>query len=161
MAGGLDHQAIKVHEHYMRCCLEQAKLAADAEEVPVGACVVLNDKIIGRAANACIGMNDPSAHAEILALRAAAQARENYRLGGAWLYVTIEPCTMCAGALVHARIAGLVFGAREPRAGAIVSTATVLDNPALNHKTAWYEGVLAQPAGELIAGFFSARRRLH
>lgn len=159
--GELAHQATKAHERYMRCCLEQAKLAANAGEVPVGACVVLNDKIIGMAANACIGMNDPSAHAEILALRMAAQTIENYRLGGAWLYVTVEPCTMCAGALVHARIAGLVFGAREPRAGAIASTAAVLDNPALNHKPAWYEGVLAQSASELMQDFFSARRRLH
>src|SRR6186713_3279074 len=118
----------------MRRALALAAAGRAAGEVPVGAVVVLDGTVIGEGANQPIGSNDPTAHAEIVALRAAATRVGNYRLTGATLYVTIEPCTMCAGALVHARVRTLVFGAREPRAGAVVSTASAIENAALNHR---------------------------
>jgi tRNA(adenine34) deaminase len=142
----------------MRRALACAAHAAARGEVPVGAVVVQGGAIIGEGFNQPISARDPTAHAEIVALRAAARALGNYRLSGATLYVTIEPCTMCAGALVHARIAHLVYGAREPRAGAIVSTAAVLDNAALNHRVDVVEGVLAGEAAALLKDFFAARR---
>ena len=121
-------------ETWMRAALELAQEAADQGEVPVGAVVVREGKIIGRGCNAPITKADPTAHAEINALREAAMTAGNYRLPGATLVVTVEPCTMCAGALLHARIETLVFGAREPRAGAVFSSAKVLENPGLNHR---------------------------
>ena len=121
-------------ETWMRAALELAQEAADQGEVPVGAVVVREGKIIGRGCNAPITKVDPTAHAEINALREAAMTAGNYRLPGATLVVTVEPCTMCAGALLHARIETLVFGAREPRAGAVFSSAKVLENPGLNHR---------------------------
>lgn len=142
----------------MRRALECAGLAAAAGEVPVGAVVVRGGEIVGEGFNQPIGSNDPTAHAEIVALRAAARTLGNYRLTGATLYVTIEPCTMCTGALIHARVASLVFGAREPRAGAIVSAATVLGNAALNHRVDVIEGVLADDATALLKAFFAPRR---
>jgi tRNA(adenine34) deaminase len=135
-----------------------AQQAAAAGEVPVGAVVVRDGVVLGEGANCPIGARDPSAHAEIVALRAAALTAGNYRLPDATLYVTIEPCTMCAGALVHARIGTLVFGTREPRAGAIVSTANVLDNADLNHRIGVVEGVLSEQCAELLQRFFRARR---
>lgn len=146
------------HQHYMKRCLELARRAAALGETPVGACVVLADEIIGEGHNAPITRQDPTAHAEICALRAAAQRLGNYRLTNARLYVSIEPCTMCAGALVHARIAQLIFGAKEPQAGAVVSTAGVLDNAALNHRVQWQAGVLADEAAAIMKDFFAARR---
>jgi tRNA(adenine34) deaminase len=146
------------HEAYMQRALWWAERAADAGEVPVGAVVVCDGEMIGEGANQPIGSHDPTAHAEIVALRAAARRIGNYRLPGATLYVTIEPCTMCAGALIHARIGTLVFGAREPRAGAVVSTAAVIDNSALNHRIVVVEGVLAEDAGALLRRFFRAKR---
>lgn len=145
-------------EEFMDEALAQAQLALDAGEVPVGALVVLEGEIIGRGCNQVIAAADPSAHAEILALRQAARRLGNHRLPGAWLYATVEPCTMCAGALVHARVATLVFGAREPRAGAVVSTARVLDNPALNHRVQVQEGVRGEPCAAMMTSFFQARR---
>ena len=142
----------------MRRALECAAVAAAAGEVPVGAVVVHGGEIVGEGFNQPIRSCDPTAHAEIVALRAAARAVGNYRLPGATLYVTIEPCTMCAGALIHARIATLVYGAREPRAGAIVSTAAVLANAALNHSVDVVEGVLADDATALLKAFFAPRR---
>ena len=135
-----------------------AQQAAAAGEVPVGAVVVRDGVVLGEGANGPIGGHDPTAHAEIVALRAAALTAGNYRLPDATLYVTIEPCTMCAGALVHARIGTLVFGTREPRAGAIVSTANVLDNAGLNHRIGVVEGVLAAQCADLLQRFFRARR---
>lgn len=146
------------HEAFMRRALWWAQQAAAAGEVPVGAVVVRAGVVLGEGANQPIGSHDPTAHAEIVALRAAAQHAANYRLTDATLYVTIEPCTMCAGALVHARIATLVFGAREPRAGAIISTASVIDNVALNHRIGVVEGVLAEECGALLRAFFRAKR---
>ena len=146
------------HEHWMRRALELAALAAQREEVPVGAVVVRDGELLGEGFNQVITAADPSAHAEIVALRDAAAKAGNYRLPGATLYVTLEPCTMCAGALVHARIAELVFAAREPRAGVVCSTCQLLDEPWYNHKVSWQEGVLATQSAELLQAFFRARR---
>lgn len=142
----------------MREALRLAAHAAGLGEVPVGAVVVRDGIIIGRGFNRPIGSVDPTAHAELVALREAAVYIRNYRLTGADLYVTIEPCTMCAGALVHARIGRLVFGTREPRAGAIVSTGQVLAAPGLNHRVDVVEGVLADEAQRLLQDFFRQRR---
>ena len=143
---------------FMEEAIEQAGLALRAGEVPVGAVVVVAGEIVGRGWNQVISSKDPTAHAEIVALRDAARQTGNYRLPGAQVYVTVEPCTMCAGALVHARVAALVFGAREPRAGAVVSTAQALDNPALNHRVQVTEGVAADECAALLTDFFKARR---
>ncbi len=143
----------------MRCALRLAEKARERGEVPVGAVVVAQGEVIGEGFNQPITLQDPSAHAEMLALRAAAKHIGNYRLQGASLYVTIEPCMMCCGAMVHARIARLVFAAREPRAGAVVSNAQLLENRWLNHRVQVVEGVLAEPCGELMRAFFRERRR--
>ena len=147
-------------ESCMHLALEEARAAADRDEVPVGAVVVdlANGVLLGRGRNRVIEDCDPSAHAEIVALRAAGAARGNYRLPGATLYVTVEPCTMCAGALVHARIERLVFGAPEPRAGAVQSRGRVLENPAHNHRVAVKGGVMATDCAALMRAFFEVRR---
>jgi tRNA(adenine34) deaminase len=142
----------------MREALRLAEAASALDEVPVGAVVVRDGVIVGRGYNRPISGVDPTAHAEIVALRQAAAFIGNYRLTGSDLYVTVEPCTMCAGALVHARIGRLVFGTREPRAGAVVSTAQVLSAPGLNHRVDVIEGVLAEQAQQMIQEFFRARR---
>jgi tRNA(adenine34) deaminase len=144
------------HEHWMRIALAQADLAAGAGEVPVGAVLVGSEGELSRAGNAPLATHDPSAHAEILALRAAGRKRGNYRLPGTTLYVTVEPCTMCTGALVHARVTTLVFGVREPKGGAVVSRAGVLDG--LNHRFDVVEGVLEAECRERLTEFFLARR---
>ena len=146
------------HVDWMRLALEEAGRAAAMGEVPVGAVVVQDGALLGSGFNCPISSGDPTAHAEIVALRAAAKRSGNYRLPGAALYVTVEPCTMCAGALVHARIATLVCGAVEPRSGAVISTANVLDNPALNHRVEVVGGVLAQECAEVLRAFFAERR---
>lgn len=143
---------------HMREALRLAAHAASCGEVPVGAVVVLDEVIVGRGYNRPIGAHDPTAHAEMVALRQAAAYLGNYRLTGADLYVTIEPCAMCAGALVHARIRRVIFGAREPRAGAVVSTARTLDLPGLNHRVEVAEGLLADDAQRLMQDFFRERR---
>jgi len=145
-------------EQFMREALRLAALAGDQGEVPVGAVVVVDGVIVGRGHNRPIMARDPTAHAEIVALRQAASYLGNYRLTSAELYVTIEPCAMCAGALVHARIERVVFGAREPRAGAVVSTTQLLDLPALNHRVRAEEGLLADEAQRLMQAFFRQRR---
>lgn len=142
----------------MRRALALAEAAGAAGEVPVGAVVVRAGIVIGEGRNGQVGAADPTAHAEIVALRDAGRREGNYRLPGAVLYVTVEPCTMCAGALVHARIATLVYGANEPRAGAVASTASVLANPGLNHRVAVLNGVLADESGALLKRFFAERR---
>ncbi len=142
----------------MRRALMLARRAGEGGEVPVGAVVVLDGRIVGQGFNRPIRALDPTAHAEVVALRSAAAQVGNYRLTGATLYVTIEPCTMCAGALVHARIERLVFGAREPKAGAVVSTARLLEQPSLNHRVRIEEGLLADEASALLREFFAARR---
>jgi tRNA(adenine34) deaminase len=126
--------------------------------VPVGAVVVVDGKIIGRGFNRPISGVDPTAHAEVVALREAAASIGNYRLTGATMYVTVEPCVMCVGAMIHARIGTLVFGATEPKAGAIESTARVHELPALNHRLVVVSGVLARECGDLMRTFFQERR---
>lgn len=145
--------------HWMQMALTLAEQAASVGEVPVGAVVVRDGEVIGEGFNRTISSHDPTAHAEIVALRDAASRLKNYRLPGAELYVTIEPCTMCAGALVHARISHLIFGAKEARAGAIVSSARVLENPGLNHLVQITGGVCESEAGQLMADFFKAKRK--
>ena len=145
-------------EEWMRAALVLARQAAKKDEVPVGAVVVRDKQIVGRGFNQPIGRHDPTAHAEIMALRDAAQTLGNYRLPGCTLVVTVEPCTMCAGALVHARIERLIFGAKEPKAGAVCSSARVLDNLGLNHKVTVIEGVLEKECKALMSGFFQGRR---
>ncbi len=143
---------------YMRLALEQARAAATAGEVPVGAVLVMGDRIIARAANRTIADCDPTAHAEIIALREAARELGNYRLGGATLYVTLEPCSMCAGAMVQARIARLMYGCDDPKGGAVRSCFAVLDHPMLNHRVEVTSGVLAEECAAAIQAFFAARR---
>ena len=145
-------------EEWMQFALGLAEEAARHDEVPVGAVVVRENQIVGRGFNQPIGRHDPTAHAEIMALRDAAQTLGNYRLPGCTLVVTVEPCTMCAGALVHARIEQLIFGAREPRAGAVCSSSRVLENQGLNHKVTVIEGVLEKECNALMAAFFQERR---
>ena len=144
----------------MAQALGLAEEAARCGEVPVGAVVVDlgANVLLGQGRNRVIEDHDPSAHAELVALRAAGARRRNYRLPGTTLYVTVEPCTMCAGALVHARIQRLVFGATEPRSGAVESRARVLDSPAHNHQVAVSGGVMATECGALMRSFFQARR---
>ncbi len=142
----------------MREAIAEARKGAELGEVPVGAILVRDGTIIGRGFNQPISSHDPSAHAEMVALRQAALADNNYRLPGTTLYVTLEPCTMCSGLLVHSRISRLVFGASEPRSGAVVSRAQVLDQPWLNHRVLVEGGVLAEECGALLTEFFRARR---
>ncbi|MGE0482965.1 MAG: tRNA adenosine(34) deaminase TadA [Gammaproteobacteria bacterium] len=144
--------------HWMQLALAQARAAEAAGEVPVGAVVVIGGEVIGRGHNAGITTHDPTAHAEIVALREAAGARGNYRLSGATLYATLEPCPMCAGAIVHARIARVVYAAPDPRAGAAGSVMDVLAHPALNHRPEVVAGVEREAAAELLVAFFRARR---
>jgi len=143
----------------MREALGLAAEAARAGEVPVGAVVVAGGEIIGRGRNAPVGTSDPTAHAEIAALRDAAARTGNYRLTGSTLYVTVEPCLMCVGALVHARVATLVYGAPEPKAGAIESTQSAHEHPALNHRIAVISGVLARECAAVIQTFFRSKRQ--
>jgi tRNA(adenine34) deaminase len=145
-------------ERFMRVALEQALEGGIRGEVPVGAVVVIEDEIVGAGFNQPIGGQDPTAHAEIVALREAARRIGNYRLPGATLYVTIEPCQMCVGAMIHARVARLVFGAREPKAGAIESAMRAHEHPALNHRLIATAGVLEDECREVIQRFFRDKR---
>ena len=143
---------------FMLAALEQALMARERGEVPVGAIVVLNGAIVGRGFNQPIASHDPTAHAEIVALRDAAQRVRNYRLTGATLYVTIEPCQMCVGAMVHGRIARLVYGTTEPKAGAIESAMRAHEHPALNHRLEAIGGVLEEQCRAVMQEFFQDRR---
>jgi tRNA(adenine34) deaminase len=143
---------------FMRAALAEAQAAGARGEVPVGAAIVADGRIVARAGNRTIADCDPSAHAEIVALREAAKALGNYRLLGATLYVTIEPCAMCAGAMIQARVARLVYGADDAKAGAVRSCFTMLDHPQLNHRVEVVGGVLADEAVALLQNFFAARR---
>jgi tRNA(adenine34) deaminase len=145
-------------EDFIREALELARDAERGGEVPVGAVVVLDGRIIGRGRNSPIARNDPTAHAEILAMRAAAQNVNNYRLTGSTLYVTLEPCVMCAGALVAARVSRLVFGARDLRFGGVRSKFRLADADVLNHRVEIVEGVLGAECAELLHRFFTSRR---
>ncbi len=142
----------------MEAALEEARQAAEAGEVPIGAVAVHDGEIIARGQNRVLRTNDPTAHAEIVALRGAAAALGNYRLNGVTLYVTLEPCAMCAGAMVHARIARLVYAAADPKAGAAGSVLGVVNHPRLNHLMQVEQGIMAEEAGELLRSFFRERR---
>lgn len=146
-------------EYYMRLALEQARLARAAGEVPVGAVVVRDGEVIGAGWNRPISSLDPTAHAEMMALREAARRVGNYRLTGCSLYVTIEPCAMCTGAIFHARIARVVYGAPEPKTGMAGSVLNLYAEPRLNHHAEIVGGVLAAECGALVSGFFAARRQ--
>lgn len=143
----------------MRLALREAERAAREGEVPVGAVVVQGDRLVARAHNRPVHLKDPSAHAEILALRRAARKLGNYRLKGCTLYATIEPCAMCAGAIVQARLGRLVYGARDPKAGANGSALAVLNHPKLNHQVEVVTGVLAEDCAAILRNFFRRRRR--
>ncbi|MGB4811429.1 MAG: tRNA adenosine(34) deaminase TadA [Methylophilaceae bacterium] len=146
------------HASFMQQALLMAKQAALAGEVPVGAIVVKNGEIIGRGSNGPIGLHDPTAHAEIIAMRQAAQHLGNYRLIDCTLYVTLEPCAMCSGAIQHARIATLVFGANDPKTGACGSVVNLMNEPKLNHHTRVISGVLADECGAILSAFFKQHR---
>ena len=145
-------------EHYMLEALQEASRAESLGEVPVGAIVVLDGRILGRGCNQPLGSRDPTAHAEIVALRQAARTTGNYRLTGAQLFVTLEPCPMCAGASLQARIQTLVFGARDPKAGAVRSLHRLLEDPRHNHEVDIVEGILADECRRKLQAFFRKRR---
>src|SRR5512139_2055154 len=140
----MTERSMDLHDAFMRAALDEARRGFDADEVPVGSVVVLEGQILGRGFNQPIGSHDPTAHAEIVAMREAAGRIGNYRLTGATLYVTIEPCQMCVGAMVHARIARVAYGAPEPKAGAIQSAMRAHEHPALNHRISATGGVLEE-----------------
>jgi tRNA(adenine34) deaminase len=143
---------------YLRAAIAEAQAAEIAGEVPVGAIVVHEGKIIGRGQNRVLRDSDPTAHAEIVALREAGRNLANYRLEDCTLYVTLEPCAMCAGAILHARIARLVYAAPDPKAGACGSVLSVMNHPQLNHKLEVISGLLAEECGALLTNFFRSRR---
>ena len=147
----LDHQ-------FMQQAIEQAQLAALAGGVPVGAVLVRDGKVVSNGFNQPITRHDPSAHAEMLALRLAAKAEENYRLPGSTLYVTLEPCTMCAGAMLHARVDRIVYGASDPKTGAAGSVLDVFSLKQINHQTTVEGGIMGEECGELLRSFFKERR---
>ena len=144
--------------NYMQLALEEARASAAMGEVPIGALLVHQEKIIARSGNRTIRDNDPTAHAEIVVLREAARALSNYRLSGASLYVTLEPCSMCAGAAIQARISKLIYAADDPRGGAVRSCFEVLSHPRLNHRVEVISGILADESSALLQFFFAARR---
>lgn len=145
-------------EIFLQEALAEARAAAQAGEVPIGAVLVREGEIISRGQNRVLRDQDPTAHAEIVAMRSAAQVLRNYRLPDCELFVTLEPCSMCAGAMIHARIKRLIYAAADPKAGAAGSVLEVLNHPRLNHKMAVTSGVLAEEAGELLRSFFRERR---
>ena len=155
---GYGEDPLSAEETFMRAALEEARRGLLAGEVPVGAVVVHDGEIVARAHNAPIALNDPTAHAEILALREAGRKRGNYRLMGAALYVTVEPCPMCCGAALQARVARVVYGAADPKAGAVESLHRLLDDARFNHRVEAVGGVLAGECGALLREFFDTKR---
>jgi tRNA(adenine34) deaminase len=145
-------------ERWMQEALEEARRAETEGEIPIGAIILINEKIVGRGRNHSVRSHDPTAHAEVLALRHAAHTMRNYRLPGSILVVTIEPCLMCVGALIHARVDEIVFGAADPKAGAVQSLFQMANDPQLNHQIAVTSGVLADECGGLLRAFFESRR---
>ena len=148
----------ELDRQFMQQALDQAKLAAMAGEVPVGAVLVRDGKIISRGFNQPISNSDPSAHAEMMALRAAAHIESNYRLPGTTLYVTLEPCLMCAGAMLHARVERVVFGATDPKTGAAGSVLNVFSEKQINHQTQVEGGIMGDECGQILRDFFKGRR---
>lgn len=157
-ADGVPQAAAMSHEDAMRRALAQAALARQLGEVPVGAIVVLDGRVIGEGFNQPISAVDPTAHAEVIAMRAAARAIGNYRLTGSVLYATVEPCLMCVGAMIHARVKQVIFGAPEPRAGALVSATRAHETPGLNHRIEVVGGVLEEECRQIMQAFFAERR---
>lgn len=147
-----------IDQKFMRAALEEARGAGERGEVPVGAVIVIDGSAVSRAGNRTITHCDPTAHAEIVALREAAQRCGNYRLLGATLYVTIEPCAMCAGAMIQARVARLVYGADDPKGGAVRTCLSILDHPRLNHRVEVTAGILADESAAILKTFFAERR---
>ena len=145
-------------ERFMRMALEEARKAGKEGEVPVGAVLVSGEDVLARAGNGPIALNDPTAHAEIRAIRSAAAQMGNYRLPGTTLYATLEPCIMCAGAILHARIGRVVFGCRDPRGGAVESLYRILRDERLNHYASWTGGILEGECSEILSGFFRQKR---
>jgi tRNA(adenine34) deaminase len=148
----------ELDRQFMQEALDQAKLAAMAGEVPVGAVLIRDGKIISRGFNQPISNSDPSAHAEMMALRAAAHIESNYRLPGTTLYVTLEPCIMCAGAMLHARVERVVFGAADPKTGAAGSVLNVFSEKQINHQTQVEGGIMSDECGQILRDFFKGRR---
>ena len=148
----------ELDQQYMRLALEQAQLAAQSGEVPVGAVLVKDGQVISKAFNKPIANHDPSAHAEMLALREAALAEKNYRIPGSTLYVTLEPCAMCAGAMLHARIDRVVYGAPDPKTGAAGSALDIFSSKQINHQTSVDGGIMSEECGQLLRDFFKGRR---
>jgi tRNA(adenine34) deaminase len=148
------------HEHFMRIALEEAEQALREDEVPIGAAIVHEGRVIARAHNQREQLRDPTAHAEMIAITQAAESLQSWRLEGCTLYVTLEPCPMCAGAIVQARIPTVVYGAADPKAGAVHTLYRLLDDPRLNHRAEAVAGVLAEPCGEILSRFFREQRRL-
>jgi tRNA(adenine34) deaminase len=148
----------ELDQQYMRLAIEQAQLAAQSGEVPVGAVLVRDGQVISRAFNKPIANHDPSAHAEMLALREAALAVENYRIPGATLYVTLEPCAMCSGAMLHARLDRVVYGAPDPKTGAAGSVLNLFSSKQINHQTSVEGGIMSEECGQLLRDFFKGRR---
>jgi tRNA(adenine34) deaminase len=149
-----------LHDHFMRLALEQAQQALTEDEVPVGAVIVHGDRIIAAAHNQREQLRDPTAHAEMIAITQAAESLGSWRLEDCLLYVTLEPCIMCSGAILQARIPVVVYGASDPKAGAVGSLFQLLDDSRLNHRCQIVPGVLAPACGEILTGFFQAQRRL-
>jgi len=159
---GVSVPSSEVHaedQRWMQLAIEQACKARDNDEVPVGAVVVRNGQLIGSGSNQVISRSDPSAHAEVVALRAAALDAANYRLPHSTLYVTLEPCAMCVGTLVHARVARVVFGATEPKAGCLVSNSSLIESGHFNHRFEFEGGVLGDECSLMLSEFFASRRK--
>ncbi len=148
----------ELYQQYMRMAIEQAQLAAQSGEVPVGAVLVKDGQVISKAFNKPIANHDPSAHAEMLALREAALAEDNYRIPGSTLYVTLEPCAMCSGAMLHARIDRVVYGASDPKTGAAGSVLDIFASKQINHQTSVEGGIMSEECGQLLRDFFKGRR---
>lgn len=155
----MKEESLIEHEHFMQEALNEALKADALNEVPVGAIVVLNGEVIGRGFNQPISAQDPTAHAEMMALRDAAKHVSNYRIVDADLYVTIEPCTMCSGAIVHSRVQRVIFGAAEPKSGVVMSQKNIFNEPYLNHNVEVLGGVLAEECTEVMQNFFKRRRK--
>jgi len=149
-----------MHDHYMQLALEEARLAMSEEEVPIGAVIVHNGRVIASAHNQREQLHDPTAHAEMIAITQAAESLQSWRLERCTLYVTLEPCPMCAGAIVQARIPEVVYGAADPKAGAVRTLFQLLDDPRLNHRAEVIAGVLAEPCSQILSQFFQEQRRL-
>ena len=149
-----------MHDHFMQLALDEAEQALREDEVPIGAVIVYEDRVIAAAHNQREQLHDPTAHAEMIAITQAAEARQSWRLDGCTLYVTLEPCPMCAGAIVQARIPTVVYGAADPKAGAVRTLYRLLDDERLNHRCEVVPGVLAEPCGAILTRFFQEQRRL-